>query len=253
MNRLPAHRGLELAASYRETLVGRGIIATASEPVTDQAFDVILAEERIMVARIAMSDQVSAVYMRSDPYVLTLVNRMHTVGRQRFSLAHELCHHLFHGDLNTWVCATALTNTRDEHEKEANEFASAFLLPARGVGEAFFEFMKESSDVKYAILKVCLRYRTSWQNTLYRLSDLGLIRTGLRDEMLALSVNSIARDLGVESDLFATSTPMCLPLELYDLPQRLHSKAVISDRKFEEIMEAIRSLEACGSELPEVQ
>ncbi len=235
----------------RERLVSQGILRSVVEPVTDQAFERLLSRENILVAHVAMSDKVSAVYMRSDPYALVLVNRMHTIGHQRFSLAHELCHHHFHRDLNTWICTVELPS-HDQREREANEFAAAFLLPAEGVGELFPRLMGELRDVSRAVLELCTYYRASWQSTVYRLFDLRLISAHERNELLELSVTFLAREVNADTELFAPGQQVKLPAEFTQVAQELLQRRVISERKFESIMDDLNALARCGEESPEV-
>jgi len=246
-NRIPLHRGLEFAANCRARLVSQGILGSVADRVTDDAFEKIFRAENILVAHVGMSEKVSAVYMRSDPYALVLVNQMHTVGHQRFSLAHELCHHYFHRDLNTWICAVDLM-PHDQREREANEFAAAFLLPAEGVGELFPGFVNELRDMRRAVLKLCNYYRTSWQSTVYRLFDLRLISSREKNELVEVSVTSLVREFSVDTDLFAPGRHVKLPAEFTEVARELLERGIISQRKFESMMDDLSALARCGGE-----
>lgn len=250
-NRLPSHRGLELAASYRERLVCEGVLTHIDDPVSDDILGGLLRSQGIMVARLALSEKVQAIYMRSDSLVLVIVNRMDTIGRQRFSLAHELCHHMFHGDLNTWICSASGTN-RNDHEKEADEFASAFLLPANGVGARYARLLCERHEIERAVMDICLHCGTSWQNAVYRLSDLGLISRQQKGYLEGQKPRALAKRYNVPCELFGRYPKAQLPTEFADIAQNLLERDIISQRKFEGVLESLESLLACdraGGEL----
>lgn len=249
--RLPFHRGLELAAGYRESLISQNILGSIGDPITDEAFEEILKKQGILAAFVGMSDRVSAVYMRSEPCALVLINRQNTIGHQRFSLAHELCHHFYHRNLNTWVCSLA-NDANDMHEREANEFAAALLLPAKAVGDSFSVSMAETQDVRCAALRICAHYRASWQSTVYRLFNLHLILSNQRDTLLGLSVTSLAKELRVESDIFNTKSPIKMPSEFSELAERLRDRSIISDQKYASTIENLDALRECSKESAEV-
>jgi Zn-dependent peptidase ImmA (M78 family) len=244
-SRLSLHRGVEAAAGIRGALVQEGILREAGDPASDEVLEEILRQEKILLARVALSDKVSAVYMRSEPYALILLNYTKTSGHQRFSLVHEICHHFLHRDLNTWICTVSAHENRG-HEREANQFAAAFLLPASSISADFAAHMDQTPDACRAAIMICDRFQTSWQSTVGRLYDLSLIGRSKRNEMLNCSVKSLARKHGVSLDLFRASRKLQLPKEFSSLATELRDRAIISDRKYESLMDDLEALAECG-------
>ncbi|HHX28792.1 MAG TPA: ImmA/IrrE family metallo-endopeptidase [Firmicutes bacterium] len=244
-SRLPPHRALEAAAGIRGVLVQKGLLKAIGAPVSDEVLEELLRQEKILLARVALSDKVSAVYMRSDPYALILLNCTSTVGHQRFSLVHELCHHFLHTELNTWACPVAVQGARG-HEREANQFAAAFLLPARSVCDDFFRLMDETNDLCRSTIEICERYRTSWQSTVGRLRDLSLIGKHEQDALLESKVMALARKYEVSLDLFRPSGQLQIPAEFAELARDLRERAVISERKYQSLMDDLEALMECG-------
>ncbi|WP_037461403.1 ImmA/IrrE family metallo-endopeptidase [Sphingobium herbicidovorans] len=67
------------------------------------------------------------------------VNRHDSIGRQRFTVAHEIAHYLLHGDLiGTGISDDALyrSNQSSAVEAEANRLASDIVMPSALVANA---------------------------------------------------------------------------------------------------------------------
>lgn len=88
-----------------------------------------------------------------------------SIERQIFSVAHELGHLLMH--LNSYEASTYEEN--EDEEKEANEFASYFLMPK----EAFENEWNKNTNLNFVdkVLKIKAIFRVSYQVVLYRLKD----------------------------------------------------------------------------------
>ncbi len=76
-------------------------------------------------------------------YHLIIVNKNHSNDRLRWTIAHEAGHNLMH------ECTTFFLNEHRDKEKEANEFASEFLMPESEVKRAFVGItMKRAAEFK---------------------------------------------------------------------------------------------------------
>lgn len=101
-----------------------------------------------------------AVWRRSTPFVF--LNTMKSIERGRFDAAHELGHLVMHG--SDRACAGP------EAERQANDFASAFLMPASSV----LGHMPAGAHVDQ-ILKGKTIWNVSAMALTYRMHDLGLL------------------------------------------------------------------------------
>lgn len=102
-------------------------------------------------------------------YIIALSKNKSSASRIHFDVAHELGHIILH----TWSDDIELLSREQfkQQEKEANEFANAFLLPERAYRE---EATRYSNDInRYVHLKK--KWKTSIGAMLYRSRDLGLI------------------------------------------------------------------------------
>lgn len=103
------------------------------------------------------------------PFII-LGNKKKSAVRRNFDLAHELGHLLLHYKIDMDSL------TKDEHkiiEKEANDFASFFLLPKNKFLEDFSTVSKKSNPDSYIDLK--MKYMVSIAALEYRAYKLGLL------------------------------------------------------------------------------
>lgn len=83
-----------------------------------------------------MGDHLSGMCIKNDGNPVIAVNSSMSVGRQRFSMAHELFHLYFDENEQSTVCAMNI-GSGNEVEKDADQFASYFLMPPVALSEAF--------------------------------------------------------------------------------------------------------------------
>lgn len=115
---------------------------------------------------------------RAKPFVM--LNTMKTPERSRFDAAHELGHLVLHSERNQCSESKVL-------EREANEFASAFLMPELSVRQHFGESSPTTDQVirsklKWCVAALALTYRLheleilsdwNYRQMLLRLGSLG--------------------------------------------------------------------------------
>ena len=94
-----------------------------------------LVEERLAadVALEPMPEGVDGLILATDRSALILVDSDPVYGRQRFTIAHELCHHIC-GDAEPSLVDEGLGFTSNlAREQRANSFAASFLMPIEGI------------------------------------------------------------------------------------------------------------------------
>lgn len=123
----------------------------------------------------AYDEPFSGVLIRNGDEATIGVNLNHHEHRQRFTIAHEIGHFLFHkGDV--MIDKTISINYRGnesvvdyQKEKEANLFASELLLPTRLLSKELRKFEIDLNDDKQ-INKLAKKYNVSQQALMIRLS-----------------------------------------------------------------------------------
>jgi Zn-dependent peptidase ImmA (M78 family) len=143
------------------------------------------------------------------------VNSDMTLGRQHFSVAHELAHALFHSQSLSGIVSPAVIPSRvDGRERFANQFAVEFLMPADAVTGAVKSLPRWASRAPAAqrVLLVQREFGVSYSSAAFRLRNLGLISAAELDQVQTHRPTAVARALG-----WSMSPLDAIP----DLPDRL--------------------------------
>ena len=121
-------------------------------------------------------DDISGVLVRSGDGVLIAVNKEHHPNRKRFSIAHELAHHLLHQDsaayydkkhqIGAHFRAKSGGRGWDAKEVEANRFAAELLMPRRMLIEA----IDQTGETEASTL--ARQFEVSEEAMTYRLADI---------------------------------------------------------------------------------
>lgn len=127
------HRQRQIAADRAESLLRSSGVKTLPIPV-----DSIARQCKIAVQYIPLDDEISGMSFIKNGVAVIVVNAVHHPNRQRFTLAHELAHHVLHASYlsqNVHVDTTVLqrnaksSDGTDVKEVEANTFAAELLMP----------------------------------------------------------------------------------------------------------------------------
>lgn len=170
-----------------------------------------------------------------------MVNSAQSVGRQRFTIAHEYCHSLVHRDLGFVAC----TKEKPPHEKYADAFAAAFLMPVDAAGAFFAADLKKGVTAE-RVVDYCYEFGVSYQAAVYRLHDIGILSLARRNALFEESPLRIASAMGYDvqdaGSPFFRVGEQCGP-GLESLPRAYRSAALhaydrrlISDSKLAELL-----------------
>lgn len=130
----------------------------------------LMEKNGIMIVRAPINDEKAdacSQWRGNRPFVY-LSSDKNSAARSRFDLAHELAHLVLHGGT---IDEEQLRDNKvlSQLEKEANHFASAFLLPA----ETFSNEVMGTSIDHFVSLKK--RWKVSIAAMIYRCEDLGIL------------------------------------------------------------------------------
>lgn len=146
--------------------------------------------------------------------------------RQQFSLAHELAH---------WALHSKYINPQEldaqeyrEMEKQANIFASNFLLPA----EAFSKDIKGQEDDLNAYLKLKSKWEVSAASMVYRSKSLGLISA---DQYLRLQKRMSSRGWK-RNEPFDAVHPVPKPILMKQAYELLVQADIIGSETFTDLL-----------------
>ncbi|MDP2182655.1 MAG: ImmA/IrrE family metallo-endopeptidase [Actinomycetota bacterium] len=132
------------------------------------------------------------VVVAGEPWMM--VNSAHPLGRQRFTIAHEYCHSLVHRDLGFVVCG----REKPPHEKLADAFAAAFLMPAVGAATFFAADLGRPKVDAQKVVDFCYAYGVSYRAAVYRLHNLRIITAPHRDALLEEAPSRVAASMGYD-------------------------------------------------------
>lgn len=132
-----------------------------------------------------------------------LVNSEHPVGKQHFTVCHELYHLYFQKDFKAAVSNAGSFNKKGNPEEyNADIFASYLLLPEDGIWEMVPEAERSKNKIKIGtILSIEQYYGSSHTASLFRLLNMGLIDNKLKDEYSS-GIMALARKFGYGTSLY---------------------------------------------------
>lgn len=132
-----------------------------------------------------------------------LINSNQSLGKQHFTICHELYHLYIQADFSSRVCITGkFDKSADKNEYKADVFASYFLLPTEGILE---NIPNEEIAGKRVSLKTVLfienLYSCSRRALLYRLKNLKLI-TSTEYDAFTLNIKRGAVENGYSATIY---------------------------------------------------
>ncbi len=120
-------------------------------------------------------------YLRLPSAGVALVNGALPSGRRRFTLVHELGHHVFADDHSVeWVVGS----DGDDRERLLNAFVIHFLMPRESVLRRWEE-LGGPAQPRLAAIRLAAEFGVSWTAALGHLRNLELIEASLRERLEA--------------------------------------------------------------------
>jgi len=162
-----------------------------------------------------------------------LVNSEHSIGKQHFTICHEIYHLYYQKDFSSALsCTGKFDKTGNPEEYDADMFAAYLLLPRWGVWEFIPE--KERSKNKISISTVLAiehYYSCSRTALLHRLSELGLIDDIYKSQFLS-DIKNQARKLGYSVDLYEKGNDNLVVGNYGTLAFQAWEKGIISESTY---------------------
>jgi Zn-dependent peptidase ImmA (M78 family) len=194
---------------------------------------------RLTLVFYPMGDHLSGICIKNDGNPVIAINSSMSVGRQRFSMAHEFYHLYYDENKQTTVCAINI-GTGNDNEKAADQFASYFLMPPVALSEAIKKvhgISKENLGIKEIVMLEQF-FGVSRQALLCRLIEDNLL-TAQQANQFKQGVIRSALNLGYDDSLYKP-----LPAEKqyktygYYIQQakELIQKDLISTGKYEQLL-----------------
>lgn len=190
-----------------------------------------------------LGNSISGMCVKHDDFSLIAYNSAQTLGRQRFTLAHEF-YHLFFDDATAATVCPKSTKSYNEAEWAADAFASYFLLPyhalrnelrARGLapGEKI-----DDEQLLASVVAIEQKFGVSRLALLVRLQDEQVV-SAAQKELLSRNVKAGARRLGYPTTLYEPRRGNGARMADGDYIERvatLFSQGALSQGKAEELL-----------------
>lgn len=161
----------------------------------------LLLKYNVLTVYRPLSERFCGMSLRSGDKRFMLINSKNPIGRQHFTIAHELYHLFIEENPKPHICW--LNETKDVSEKNADCFAQMFLMPSNGLRQLIPDEEFLSGVISLAtVLKIEQYFSVSHQAAVNRLSDLKLINRDQRTHLLSLPVKKTAREFGYNTSLY---------------------------------------------------
>lgn len=193
----------------------------------------------LTLAYYPLPDEISgACYKGESSSMLILINSGMSLGRQHFSLAHELYHAFYDRTLPKFVCPSNF-GSRDENERTADMFASFFLMPDLAVENAITKFSKPEQKIEMeCVIRLEQYFGVSHSSMLIRLKELQFL-TESDVAAMQSGVKLTAARIGFDTSLYEPSheSEKIKVLGYYiDKARTLAEKDIISNGLYEELL-----------------
>jgi len=165
------------------------------------------------------------------------INSKHTLGRQHFTICHELYHLFIQENFSHQICNTGVFDRKDAEEYNADYFASFFLLPEEGILKMIpqKEKEKENKITLSSILKIEQYFSSSRSALLNRLKDIGLINKEYA-EQFKTNISREANLHGYQTTLYKSGNENLIIGDYGDKAKRLFDNEKISESHFASLM-----------------
>ncbi len=226
--------------SYRANELRNQFGEDVSSPM--DVFAILQSQEHLTLVFYPFSNQISGMCVRTrSGEQLVAINSTRTLGRQRFTAAHELYHLFIQDAITTVICGNDIGAGRDEEEKNADCFASFFLAPNDALRSFIEKNLMKGARKSLSVddvVRVEQYFRMSRQATLYRLVGDGWISMDFA-KTLKSGIIASARRLGFTDELYVPTPENRQSFttgSYIELAERLKSGDLVSSGVYEEML-----------------
>lgn len=198
----------------------------------------LLLKYNVLAIYRPLSERFCGMSLRSGDKRFMLINSNNPIGRQHFTIAHELYHLFIEDNPQPHICW--LNGTKDDSEKYADYFAQIFLMPSNGVRQLIPDDELLNGTISVAtVLKIEHYFSVSHQAAVNRLSDLKFLSRDQRIYLLSLSVQKTAREFGYNTSLYVAGNEGLVIGDFGEKAKNLFDAEKISTGHYIELMNKI--------------
>jgi Zn-dependent peptidase ImmA (M78 family) len=169
-----------------------------------------------------------------------LVNSNHSLGRQHFTIAHELYHLYIQEKFKIHQCQTGLFDTKNKEEYNADYFASCLLMPEIGIHELIpDEELNKKKISLQSVIKLEQYFSVSHSSMLVRLKMLGLLDNKTFEHFKTFKATETAQQYGYDISLYKEGNHDFIVGDYGEKAKRLFDIEKISEGHYLELMQQI--------------
>ena len=165
----------------------------------------ILSELNVLTNFRPLSRNFSGMALKTnDKMKMILVNNTQTLGRQHFTVGHELYHLFIQEDFSFMICNVGRFDKKDKEEYNADVFSSFFLMPKAGILNLIPESeLARGGEISLpTIVKLEQFFGVSLSALLVRLDKMGLIDYQSYAQKYKDGIKRSANQLGYPTRLY---------------------------------------------------
>lgn len=221
----------EKASQFRN-LFGYG----PDDPIHLRSF---LLKQNVISLFKPLSGGFSGMAMIAGDKKFMMINHNHTLGKQHFTIAHELYHLFVQEGFTSQKCVTGLFfKQNDQEEKKADLFAASLLLPEIGVTTLIPKEERRGIISDQTIFKIQQVYSVSVKATIFRLKELGFVDDSYFEKYKTGSTEKI-RNLGYDTRLMYPGNQDLILGDYAVLAKELFQSDKISESKYFTYLNAV--------------
>ncbi len=194
----------------------------------------------ITIVYFPMSGGFSGLCRRSGTKGLVAINSNSTIGRQRFTAAHELFHLHFQPNKKSFLCSVDIEHPTNDDEKNADAFASYLLAPYDALKMYISDCLHKDkgSIVLNDVIRIEQHFQMSRQATLWRLVTENFISNEFANTMRS-SVILSAMKLGFDNTLYSPGPENRREYttgRFIELVEKMRERDLITSGKYDEML-----------------
>ncbi|MDX9883239.1 MAG: ImmA/IrrE family metallo-endopeptidase [Prolixibacteraceae bacterium] len=174
-----------------------------------------------------------------DDNKFIFVNSSQSLGRQNFTICHELYHLYYNSEFEPHRCETGSFQKKNPNELNADLFASFLLLPEDGITSMIPDTEIDTDKIQLAtLLKIEQTYSSSRKALLMRLRSMNLITQQTYDKY-SVDILRNALQYGYTDELYLPSNKKLIIGPYGTLANKLFDENRISEGHYRELLSAI--------------
>lgn len=209
---------------------------SASEPIRLKS---LLLKLNVLTLFRPLSEGFSGMSLKTDNARFMLVNSNHSLGRQHFTIGHELYHLFVQEKFEFHFCNAGVFETKNKEEYKADYFAACLLMPENGIHEIVPDEELNKNISLPTLVKLEQYFSVSRSSMLLRLKMLNLIGPAVYDKYKALKVIETARQYGYETSLYKKGNSNLVIGDYGEKAKKLFEREKISEGHRMELMRQI--------------